>query len=128
MLEIRMKLCAQQSKLQTGVDAGMEAVSGMGIELERDKLDMSVDELELKTAALQDMHEERYLIAIRILCGLVSSAYALSDTDLLKQIAFTCVNISLQHGKSGETAFAVVVLGLTRWNETRYADAYRCGE
>jgi predicted ATPase/signal transduction histidine kinase len=122
--EIQMQFHIQQHQMQAALDIGLQVLDMLDVSLVTERpRELDVQELD----TLPEMTDPTQLAAMRILMNLCAPTYVL-DPVLNKQVAFTMVDLCIQHGRSALAAFGyglydLIVCGL------RDIDAgYRAGK
>ncbi|WP_428262267.1 AAA family ATPase [Haliangium sp.] len=131
LLEVRLRLFMAQNRPGDAVDAGLEALAALGVELIHSPDEIALDEVLAKSELGPDMEVMRSperLAAMRVLMNIGSPAFA-SRPDLFPKIPLTMVALSIRHGFCPESAYGMSLYGMIQCGILdRIAEGYRLGD
>ena len=106
--EIKIQMHVARLEMMAAMNLGLKVLEMLEVEL----MEIPPESLEVEALInLPEMKDPQHLATMRILMGLISSAY-FADPPLLPKIIFTTMARSLQYGNSFHSAYGYVLYGL----------------
>lgn len=125
ILEDRVTLSAVQNQLQRSIDAGLQALKLLDIDLDPVDKEWDLQRLQEQLDAAPFLEDPVCILATRINSALIAPIFGLAQVELFRQVATTNISLSLKFGLSGATAHGLSCFGIWRWENGQYSEAYR---